>query len=81
MYQKEVNQKNHVIFEMEKMILFMFLIIWILKLVITVDKVEEISSRKYKILFVFSIGEKWGTAFGEDGGRIISAKVQVSRFV
>ncbi len=52
-----------------------------MKLVITVDKVEEISSRKYKILFFFSIGEKWGTAFGEDGGRIISAKVQVSRFV
>jgi len=25
-------------------------------------------------------GETWGTAFGEDGGRIIAAKVQVSRF-
>ena len=27
------------------------------------------------------IGETWGSAFGEDGGRIIAAKVQVSRFV
>jgi hypothetical protein len=29
----------------------------------------------------FLLGETWGTAFGEDGGRIIAAKVQVSRFV
>jgi transmembrane 9 superfamily protein 2/4 len=34
-------------------------------------------------LFVFfccSSDETWGSAFGEDGGRIIAAKVQVNRF-
>ncbi|CAF2613373.1 unnamed protein product [Rotaria sp. Silwood2] len=30
------------------------------------------------ILVAISVDETWGTAFGEDGGRIISAKVQVS---
>ena len=28
---------------------------------------------------VFFIGESWGTTFGDEGGRIIAAKVQVNR--
>ena len=30
---------------------------------------------------VFFIGESWGTTFGDEGGRIIAAKVQVNRLV
>jgi transmembrane 9 superfamily protein 2/4 len=35
----------------------------------------------FEITYHSGAGETWGTAFGEDGGRIIAAKVQVNRFV
>ena len=45
------------------------------------DKVRELYELRNRCIFFFEIGETWGTAFGDDGGRIIAAKVQVSRFV
>ena len=35
----------------------------------------------FEIVYHSGEGETWGTAFGENGGRIIAAKVQVSRSV
>ncbi len=35
----------------------------------------------FEITYHSGQGETWGTAFGEDGGRIIAAKLQVNRFV
>jgi transmembrane 9 superfamily protein 2/4 len=35
----------------------------------------------FEITYHSGQGETWGSAFGEDGGRIIAAKLQVNRFV
>lgn len=58
----------------------MFSIIWILLLLIIVDEVRIELMGEDDCLWNW-IGETWGKAFEEEGGRIVAARVQIRRWV
>jgi hypothetical protein len=67
---------------MAKMIRSTYSIIWTSKYIIIVVEVScQVDCQRHVSQCVERIflDESWGKAFGEDGGRIVAAKIQINR--